>query len=65
MSYFRDTSMKHTHGGVTHHHGEPDHMAYVGRPFHEARAVVRERAAEEKRGWGDGSKDAVGTARVG
>ena len=29
-----------------HHHGEPDHVAYVGRPFHEVRAAVRERSGE-------------------
>ena len=44
ISYIRETSAQHTHGGVTHHHGEADHIAYLEKPFHEARAAVHERA---------------------
>ena len=44
ITYIRETSAQHTHGGVTHHHGEADHIAYLERPFHEAHAAVHERA---------------------
>ena len=44
ISYIRETSAQHTHGGVTHHHGQDDHIAYLERPFHEAHAAVHERA---------------------
>ena len=44
ISYIRETSAQHTHGGVTHHHGQDDHIAYLEAPFHEAHAAVHERA---------------------
>ena len=44
ISYIRDTSMQHMHGGVTHHHGQDDHIAYLEAPFHEAHAAVHDRA---------------------
>jgi hypothetical protein len=43
LSYIREGSGQHTHGNVTHHHGEDDHMAYLERPFREAQAAVQER----------------------
>ncbi len=42
LSNIRDTSMQHTRSGVTHHNGESGHIAYLERPFHLARAAVRE-----------------------
>ena len=43
LSYIRESSGQHTHGNVTHHHGEDDHIAYLERPFHEARKAIQER----------------------
>lgn len=31
-------------GGITHHHGRDDHVAYLVKPLHEAHAAVHERA---------------------
>jgi hypothetical protein len=45
LDYVRHTATRHRHGGVTHHHGESDHLAYLERPFHEAAAVLSERLA--------------------
>ena len=44
ISYVRETSAQHTHGGITHHHGRDDHLAYLVKPLHEAHAAVHERA---------------------
>ena len=46
LAYIRESSGQHTHGNVTHHHGEDDHLAYLERPFHEARGAIHERARE-------------------
>jgi len=43
LSYIRKGSGQHTHGNVTHHHGEDDHMAYLERPFQQAQAAVQKR----------------------
>lgn len=43
LSYIRKGSGQHTHGNVTHHHGEDDHMAYLERPFLEAQEAVQKR----------------------
>ena len=43
LAYIRGTSNQHTRGNVTHHHGEDDHIAYLERPFHEARRAIEER----------------------
>ena len=40
LEYIRQRATLHTHGSVTHHHGEDDHQAYLERPFHEAIAAV-------------------------
>ena len=44
ISYVRDTSTQHTHGGITHHHGQDDHIAHFKKPYHEAHAAVHQRA---------------------
>jgi hypothetical protein len=43
LAYIRERSGQHIRGNVTHHHGEKDHIAYLERPFHEARAAIEER----------------------
>jgi hypothetical protein len=43
LTYVRETTLQYRPGTVTHHHGEADHMAYLERPFHEARAALRGR----------------------
>lgn len=36
LDYIRQWAPLHSHGTVTHHHGEDDHQAFLERPFHEA-----------------------------
>ncbi len=43
LEYIRHSSTQADHGSVTHHHGEGDHVAYLERPFHEARTAIHER----------------------
>ena len=43
LAYIRETSAQHMHGNVTHHHGEDDHIAYLERPFIEARKAIHGR----------------------
>ena len=43
LEYIRHSSTQVDHSSVTHHHGEEDHIAYLERPFHEARAAIHER----------------------
>jgi hypothetical protein len=43
LGYVREQSHQHPHGAVTHHHGEVDHMAFLERPFVEAREAVKRR----------------------
>ena len=43
LAYIHELSRQHAHGTVTHHHGEPDHMAYLERPFLEARRQLERR----------------------
>ncbi len=40
LGYIREQSHQHPHGTVTHHHGGTDHMAFLERPFVEARETV-------------------------
>lgn len=40
LEYIRQRAVYHTHGSVTHHHGEENHQAYLERPFHEAIQAV-------------------------
>jgi hypothetical protein len=43
LTYIRETAALHTSGTVTHHHGENDHIAYLERPFLEARKAIHRR----------------------
>ena len=46
LTYIRQSSGQHAHDNVTHHHGEDDHLAYLERPFLEAREAVERRMRE-------------------
>ena len=43
LTYIRDASAQHQPGNITHHHGEADHIAYLERPFHQAREAILKR----------------------
>jgi len=43
LTYIRETAALHQPGTVTHHHGEEDHLAYLERPFLEAREAIHRR----------------------
>ncbi len=43
MVYIKETAPLDEPGTATHHHGEPDHLAYLLRPFQEARDAVHRR----------------------
>ena len=43
LTYIRETAPVHEQGTTTHHHGEPDHTAYLERPFLEAREAIHKR----------------------
>ena len=43
LTYIDHSSRQHSHGHVTHHHGEDDHIGYLKRPFNEARDAVHQR----------------------
>ncbi len=43
LQYIRQTAARHEHGTTTHHHGEEDHLAYLERPFVEAREAIHRR----------------------
>ena len=43
MIYIAETAPLDPPGTATHHHGEPDHLAYLQRPFLEARDAVHRR----------------------
>lgn len=43
LSHIRHQALHYPPGSVTHHHGEPDHMEYLERPFHEAAAAIHAR----------------------
>ena len=43
LTYIRETATHHAPGTVTHHHGEDDHLAFLERPFLEAREAVQRR----------------------
>ena len=45
LAYIRQTAHHHPPGAVTHHHGQEDHLAYLERPFHEARVAIQRRAS--------------------
>jgi hypothetical protein len=46
LTYIRNHSVQYPPGTVTHHHGEPDHLAYLERPFREAQAAIHRRLHE-------------------
>ncbi len=43
LEYIDNSSRQHSHGYVTHHHGEDDHIGYLKRPFLEAQDAVLQR----------------------
>ena len=43
LSYIRETAGTRPAGSVTHRHGEDDHLAYLQRPFLEARDAILSR----------------------
>ena len=43
LAYVSESSQQHMRGNVTHHHGDDDHIAYLQRPFLEAREAIHER----------------------
>ncbi|MBM3935038.1 MAG: hypothetical protein FJ319_12190 [SAR202 cluster bacterium] len=43
MTYIREMSVLHNHGNVTHHHGGAGHIAYLEKPFIEARETLNKR----------------------
>jgi hypothetical protein len=44
LEYIRQRAAYHTHGNVTHHHGDDDHQAYLERPFHEAIEAIQQQS---------------------
>ena len=48
LTYIRNSSRQHPAGHVTHHHGQKDHIAYLERPFYEARAAIQNRIKEQR-----------------
>jgi len=43
LEYIRHIAPHDRSSATTHHHGEPDHQAYLERPFHEALVALRNR----------------------
>lgn len=43
LAYIHELSRQHRQGTVMHHHGEEDHLAYLERPFQEARKALEQR----------------------
>lgn len=46
LTYIRQHSPQYRPGTVTHHHGEADHLAYLERPFLQAREAIHRRLHE-------------------
>ena len=46
LTYIDNSSRQHSHGHVTHHHGEDDHIGYLKRPINEAIDAVHRRMHE-------------------
>jgi hypothetical protein len=46
ITYIDETAPVYRPGGATRHHGEEDHLAYLRRPFLEARNAIHERLEE-------------------
>jgi hypothetical protein len=47
LSYIRQHSAQYPDRLTTHHHGSPDHHAYLGRPFLETRERIHRRMHEQ------------------
>ena len=47
LTYIDNSSRQHSHGHVTHHHGEDDHIGYLKRPFNEAIDAVHKRLHDQ------------------
>ena len=43
MSYIEQIAARHAPGTVTHHHGEDDHLAFLHRPYIQARNLINQR----------------------
>ncbi|MCY3913341.1 MAG: CehA/McbA family metallohydrolase, partial [Chloroflexi bacterium] len=43
LDYIRHRSTQYPAGHASHHHGEADHVAFLERPFHEAREAIHRR----------------------
>lgn len=48
LTYVRETAPIQRPGGVTHHHGEEDHLAYLERPLLEAREAIMKRMEQHR-----------------
>jgi hypothetical protein len=44
----RHRAVRYPPGYATHHHGEDDHVAYLERPFLQARELLEQRFANEQ-----------------
>jgi hypothetical protein len=47
LAHIRRRAVRYPDGHATHHHGETDHLAYLERPFLEARGALERRLEEE------------------
>ena len=48
LAYIGELAPQHRPGTVTHHHGEDDHLAFLQRPFLEAREAIQSRMAQSR-----------------
>jgi hypothetical protein len=49
LEYIRNSSRQYPPTTVTHHHGEADHLAYLERPYHQAREAILRRLRRRPR----------------
>ena len=49
LEYIRQRSTQYPAGHASHHHGEPDHLGYLERPFHQAREAIHRRMHAARR----------------
>ena len=49
LTYIRETAGVRPSNMVTHHHGESDHLAYLERPFNEAKTAITNRIKEARK----------------
>ena len=50
LQYVQEVSPQFPVGSVSHHHGRPDHAAFLARPYEEAMASIRKHLAEAPKG---------------